>query len=308
MDIYFRFRIVLIPSMKIDIYRYIYSFHMPLFMAISGFCCRFQDVSILVTLKKNTLALLLPFISWTVIRSFTGGAGIIQTLLDPDKGLWFLWVLYWIKIVFSITISCCAQKKVGLFYGVSLSFLILFVCWGFFKDLFGISLIFTHFFYFTLGYLIKKKDFLHKYPIGGIILFFCWIILGWFWMRNQAPSFFIGCSSIVSKSSMYVWHYLSAISGTIGWISLFHYVFHTNKTWAAYVGRNTLAIYAIHFFLIAPICNLYRDVLITLMGRGVVEDCMCILLSLVTILVLSLIIHKLLSIEKHVSLILFGRQ
>lgn len=211
------------------LFRYIYSFHMPLFMALSGFCCRFQDVPISVTLRKSTLTLLLPFLSWTVIKYLTGGAGIVQTILYPVGGLWFLWVLYWIRLIFSITVSCCAKKNVRLFYGVSLSFLILFACRIIFRDLLGISSIFMHFFYFALGYYMKKTDFLHKYSIWGIVLFSCWIIFGWFWMREQAPSFFLGCSSIVSKSSIYVWHYVTAISGTIGWMILFQFISCTKK-------------------------------------------------------------------------------
>ena len=292
------------------LFRYIYSFHMPLFMALSGFCRRF-DVSITSIIKKLSLTLLLPFLSWSFIRAIGDGQDFLQCIMDPDTSLWFLWVLYWINICFTITVFFSQKCRARFRYVWCVTFVVLLLCRVILKDMFGMTLIFTHFFYFSFGFFIKRTKFISLHPTSCIILFFVWIAFGWYWMRISAPYFLISYSQMLSKPSMFLWHYITAISGIIGWIYLFSRLKLLNSktsvlyTIMSYIGRRTLAIYAIHFFLIAPIWNLYRNVI--LIARGIVEDYMCILLSLATILVVSLIFHKILSMEKHISLVLFGK-
>ena len=77
------------PKVTMFWWKLIYSFHMPLFMFISGYLfCRENGYSVqsgLKTLWKRTYTLLLPFISWILITRY-----VFQT----PKELWFLRSLF----------------------------------------------------------------------------------------------------------------------------------------------------------------------------------------------------------------------
>lgn len=85
------------------LFRIIYSFHMPLFMFISGYVTFFGQDKIVSGFKKRAALLLFPFFSWAVVTFFVNAitedqlswhqAGIFFNNLakSPDNnGLWFL--------------------------------------------------------------------------------------------------------------------------------------------------------------------------------------------------------------------------
>ncbi len=96
------------------LFKFIYSFHMPLFMFISGYLYfnANQVTESKNKLKKRCEALLVPFFAWTVISvstsliySYWSGFEvlssakemIINIILYPDSSLWFLWVLFYVS-------------------------------------------------------------------------------------------------------------------------------------------------------------------------------------------------------------------
>ena len=97
------------------LYQLIYSFHMPLFMLVSGWLARYsmkdgitrrQQVEILL---KRTKSLLIPIFGWTaldfirifVINEYKGYPhaafmeGMIKYFLSAFENLWFLWAVFW---------------------------------------------------------------------------------------------------------------------------------------------------------------------------------------------------------------------
>lgn len=86
------------------LYKYIYAVHMPLFMAISGYCSYKESVSF-SNIKNRFFQLVIPFLTWPVVwyvvkMDFSGIADYYMHLpLNPDTGLWFLYVLFLISIV-----------------------------------------------------------------------------------------------------------------------------------------------------------------------------------------------------------------
>ena len=76
------------------LFNIIYSFHMPLFMFVSGYL--FKPESKTRPLKK-IIRLLLPFVAWALVYNIDPGKSIeilyndiINTLINTDLGLWFL--------------------------------------------------------------------------------------------------------------------------------------------------------------------------------------------------------------------------
>ena len=93
------------------VFRYIYSFHMPLFMAISGFIVGLSSqnkkINLLESILKRAKQLLIPFISWAIVSTIIGKNinKFFSIIKNPDNGLWFLWVLFFIYLAYLITLS-----------------------------------------------------------------------------------------------------------------------------------------------------------------------------------------------------------
>ena len=84
-------------------FRIIYSFHMPLFMFVSGYVIPLShNIQDLNWLKKRAHKLLIPFLFWIPAKYILKGGwksdsffhSFLHTLKSPDSGLWFLWVLF----------------------------------------------------------------------------------------------------------------------------------------------------------------------------------------------------------------------
>ena len=101
------------------IFRLIYSFHMSLFMFISGLAISYSKTEInLAWLRKRFHNLIIPFFAWAVIPFFFKRnwneffLSLNQLLISPDHGLWFLLVLFEISCM--LFIICAVKKKFNL--------------------------------------------------------------------------------------------------------------------------------------------------------------------------------------------------
>lgn len=81
------------------LFRIIYSFHMPLFMILSGWFAAPEKIR---KLKRTAIRLVLPVCSWYLIlyvvemqyRTIPFVEYVKRWIISPDVGLWFLWVLF----------------------------------------------------------------------------------------------------------------------------------------------------------------------------------------------------------------------
>lgn len=82
----------------------IYSFHIPLFMFLSGFVS-YKLRNTLADIKKRAYQLLIPFLVYPVIAGLLlhGSFSVsrwVEIVKTPDSGLWFLYVLFYITSFF----------------------------------------------------------------------------------------------------------------------------------------------------------------------------------------------------------------
>lgn len=97
--------------------RAIYAFHMPLFMFVSGFVS--WKVYKWASVKKRAVQLLIPFffsivLAWFVnYWGFWSADGFLsytsKVIIQPDLGLWFLWVLFFYQYSFRSFAKGCAR-------------------------------------------------------------------------------------------------------------------------------------------------------------------------------------------------------
>lgn len=101
------------------VFRMIYSFHMPLFMFLSGYVVKPADPALI---RKNILRLVVPFFGWYMVAyaqllmTNANAPGFVpymmQLALHPDNGLWFLWVLFLCHV--TLRVFYVLHKNVGL--------------------------------------------------------------------------------------------------------------------------------------------------------------------------------------------------
>lgn len=240
------------------VFRYIYSFHMAFFMVLSGFTVKFHFNGwneILNSITKRAINLLLPFFSWALISyCFFGGPSIGEILLQPDKGLWFLYVLFWIYTLFIIITHIVGNKNRFIVYLIlilsylALSYISRHIRVG------GMNLIATHFLNFTFGFILAdNKNLLSRLSLKYLFVFLpTYLILGYFWHRTS--------SQTITDCNVYLYNiaaaipfkkHMIAISATL---SLFIIARKFEKQFKLVklekLGKVTLGIYAVHFILI----------------------------------------------------------
>lgn len=148
-------------TLKYRIYIFIYAFHMPLFIFISGYFAKFN-------IKNILTKLLYPYVIFQVIYClFTGNK---LQFLTPHWILWYLMCL----ILWSLTLKLADFKP----YLLLVLSVVLAISSGFFEAI-GKPLSLARFFafypFFLLGYISKKKsllsfDFKGKTLLGWLLL------------------------------------------------------------------------------------------------------------------------------------------
>lgn len=88
------------------LYIFIYSFHMPAFIFISGyFAMKSMQMSFYDMLKTRIVRLLIPAIIWSIVRfGFVNRLeidekGLMQAMYNSCRGIWFLYCLFALYII-----------------------------------------------------------------------------------------------------------------------------------------------------------------------------------------------------------------
>lgn len=281
------------------LFRFIYSFHMPLFFLVSGFLT-FKEKYDDLLIKKRGIQLLIPFITWAFILPLleTSKFDIERTLrilLYPDNGLWFLYNLFVYCMIFNLS-ERWSSKKFKQEYLLVGFIILLFIVMELLHTLLNVSQICWYSPFFAMGYYVRKySNYLLKHE-NLICIFWGGIYLMTmpFWMMREDPLFYqwINLGNIFS----YLYRYLVEITGAlfffiIGKKSLNHPPFVIKD-----IGTKTLGIYAFQFIVL-----FYLGKILKLENRYFkiyAEASICIPLCYA----LVYIIHKL----KYVRLFLIG--
>ena len=243
------------------IFRIIYSFHMPLFMFMSGYVCfRKYDWTII---KKRGIQLLIPFFSYIPVKYgldilLTGNQNIslleyiCRVVYHPDGGLWFLWALFFITVLF-IASRRIARKinlpewivfaaVAGLLNGI--------VIFGNVRQ-FGFHWIAWYFIYFCAGVMWRtwnenKND--TRLLISCAIVFP--VMVYFVRMHNEPPTFYQWIN--LGRLFPVVYRLVIGMVGTMLVYELFKlYNKQTERLhFLSKMGGVTLGIYYIHFLVL----------------------------------------------------------
>ncbi|MBP9743262.1 MAG: acyltransferase family protein [Burkholderiales bacterium] len=270
------------------LFRIIYSFHMPLFMLLSGVVIK---LPLNINIKAKARRLLFPFLSFGLISYFSGWMpiNVFALFTHPDYGLWFLYTLFLINVwLFCLYKTYRLNKYMGIFCGTILYFVLAYITPAF-------SLYLK---YVIIGMLLRASParcmvgtsprYSSLYGVFNLfeyMLALLFIVLIPFWHRVN-PSPFLLTYHLTST-----YKFFTAICG----IGLSHIcVTYLNKIQLVQLilrklGINSLELYALHFYILRLFSSPINPIL------------ECIAVTSITYLIIQI-----LNYSKIGRLILFG--
>lgn len=276
------------------LYRYIYSFHMPLFMAVSGFVSYHPQLQ-WSTVRRRAWQLLLPFMAWAIVKSLLlGDISYVKTIiLYPDRGLWFLHALFFIVITLTICDKLSLKTKMSLItIIIVVSLLLSLLVLGLNFKLFGLQFVAFHFPFFCAGFFIRKYNLIEKMNvIYGIVFMALFLVLAYWDCSSFSPTFLsIESKGIVSHLVFRSYQYLVAFISIPAWLYLLKNTkCGRRKSLLTKFGTQTLALYAIslslqviHLKIVYPIINgmpYYVEVIFLFVSLMIISYCLDMLLS-----------------------------
>lgn len=251
----------------------IYSFHMPAFMAVSGYLAYrpMRDVrgQIWPLIYRRFRQLVIPFILWTTVwlsingRFSLGDFG--NAMLYPDGGLWFLWVLFVINVIFLLGDALAANLRIKQEIVIGVICLLLAIVMVYFEiRVFGYQFISYYFILYAVGYFLHKHQdkILTNNNLVIIGLAIVWCVMAWFWQMQKVP-YFLQAIPIPQTLLLYVYRFVTAIVAIYVLFAVSPRILNSVKGWnKSFIefGRLSLGIYTVHFIMIKWVVEFFKGI------------------------------------------------
>ena len=164
-------------------FEWVYSFHMPLFVFISGY---FTNVENRDKVFKGLLKLIETFIIFTLIHTLfllKDGASIIKLLHIPHWTHWYLLsLIYWRLFLYILPLSIRNNYLKLLFLSVALC---LIMGWAPFGTFLSFHRTFSFLPFFMLGYVAAQTGTINRIKLSPILAFV--ILAATFWVYLEIP-------------------------------------------------------------------------------------------------------------------------
>ena len=300
------------------LFKFIYSFHMPLFIMLSGYLSynSLNKNSLKETFISKFKSLIIPLFFWSIIPFIINLEfySIIESLklfiAVFSTNLWFLWSLFYINILVKL-INKYFKDNIFIYI---LSFLITFILPNTFViKYFNIqfSLYSFLYFYFLIGYFYKKynlEDKLNKlFNIKTLIINTIIFILLLIPFSTNDYIYISGINIIGNYKQLFIdlYRYLLGLLGSIELLLLIKLLLpkikDNLKDKLLYLGKNTLGIY-----IISSIIHPYLLPIITKSLANI--NYLFIFIESIIILIISIIIIELIKKNKFLSKYLLGEK
>lgn len=264
---------------EIHLWNIIYSFHMPAFMAISGwlayrntkFAYPQENTSayFLKKCKRRAIQLLVPYFTWSFLQYAQSGNYTLENLsmmiLQPDVYLWFLWALFWICVLFNLSQIISSKLKINQALVLLCVCLILLVMMIEMElRYFGFQFIAYYFLFYTIGYCLHKYEdtllmkLLSKKCLS-CLLFITWAFLAWGWQMHRLPSWLHAIPNIPSTLLQYTYRGFTALVAIVVLINIAPAIMNSKSVFNTFIssaGVFSLGMYAGHLILLGYLKDL----------------------------------------------------
>lgn len=282
---------------------------MPAFVAVSGFLA-YNKVGYLPFfkyIKKRFMQLMLPFLSWTVLfflcRGKLSHVELANSIVHPDSAYWFLYTLFFICCIFELCIILSRLFKIADYVPLIIVSLTLMLIMVFVNiKVFGYQLISYYFFFYCLGYLIRKFDWLIENNYMVILISVIWLIMAFFWRIDEKPIYMYSFGFFPETLLLYCNRFLTAIVGVFALFSLSaKCLVKVNNKCILWIGFYSLGIYTAQLLY----SHLITEPIYQFLGQS--TDFSKIIIVFIAISILSTITIKICANYKITSKYLLGK-
>lgn len=253
----------------IRLFNIIYSFHMPVFMAISGYFMQKPEGNGGGICVRRFKQLMIPFVAWSVVMFVYHGKYDIQSLAQyfvlPESSLWFLWALFWINILFvmSDSISRISHLNEWFIHGIVAIILLALMVVMNMRE-FGFQFISYYYIFFLIGYSIRRYDIFKKMEAKQMILLgLVFAFLSWNFKMHALPDWLHVFSPLPNTLLQYVYRGVTAVVAVVLIFGLARRSMnkkHKCNAIMAWMGVISLGIYAVHCTFMQSIASMWLKV------------------------------------------------
>lgn len=296
------------------VWNFIYSFHMPTFMAISGWFAFRQNLrrgGYLIICKRRVCQLLIPYLLWSLFSLLLHGRlnlrSIWNVVLYPDSSFWFLWILFLISVVFIICQYLAWKINCDEFLFISLAGAILFALMVVFEiRVFGFQFLSYYFLFYTAGYCIHRfalwQKIRNKIVLTSLFLFWC--LLAWYWNMHMLPTWMPVVHFLPSSLLQYTYRGVTAIVAILFIFGVAPWELNNMGRFNLFIkeiGTISLGLYVCHLTFMGGIVRILNAILPQVGTIGI------IILAFVIGFALSFAIVELLKCNKYTAKYLLGK-
>lgn len=289
------------------VFSFIYSFHMPLFMLVSGFLFyKYRNESISEVFISKSKSLLIPILFWQliyllfalIINDYTPLLFLKKYIASVITGLWFLWAVFYSSLLISIinnVIKSNKNKKIAYFIIFILTFIT--------PDFLNLSLYKYMLPYFIIGYycqntitFIKNINLWTYILITTISTSVFLFLLHYFnydsYIYTSGYSIFTGSIDAIKHIKIDIYRFIIGLFGSVVMILIINLIDNNKsrlllrtKKAIKYIGVNSLGIYIISGYTMSILSYLNLNSL--KYGYSLIASLIIIILSVVIIQVIK---------------------
>ena len=288
---------------------WLYSFHMPLFFALSGITFSIGKGNFKEFLIKKTKGFLVPYALlsltlWILIypsRIIRGGfkmkyfkslIGIVIGYRHTDYyyTMWFILALFVAELVLFFVVKLIENKKLWIKNVSLLAFIALFVLIGYVVVqhvdgfIWSLDIAPFAFVFLAFGYLIKLNiELFYKLSKIYIVLFLLLGNLGITYLNFKKSGYFVDL--YYGKLGNLFYYLLASVLGLCFALSLCYII--KKFRFLEYIGKNTLVFYAFQHSLVIPFCKQMTKYFFKAFNLEFNRDIMFVIIMVMSIIILS---------------------
>lgn len=241
------------------LFRFIYSFHIPLFMAVSGYVSQKKNTP-WATIQKRALQLVVPFLAWGIIKScITPTIQLLDIIKYPDKGLWFLLALFFITLIIKLCEEISKATKINIGIVIFSSVAVLYYIAFYIRfQLFGIQFVAWQLPFYCLGWYIKNHSFTLNKQTAAIMLVIS-IFASCLWHEAQITN-----TLATHALSPHAWEIIQSVVcaclAIVSYISFFKFYCDKRIAIIDWIGKHTLPLYAVSLTSVSLYCLMFTQI------------------------------------------------
>ena len=214
------------------LFKFIYSFHVPLFFFLSGYVAQMTrekgfSKGVRSFLLRKIETLLLPFLIWSLVINryvdiLSPQPTVLEVFQSPDRGTWFLLSLFLVQV------ACTPLLRYQKWYVIALNIIALAVCSYYINSFFYLN--YMHWMPYVVGLIVAKWN---KFVLSPMLATLALIIFMVCEILHPHP---VMASISLGIALLYVCGQIKADNAI--------------SRQVLSIGQNTLGIYVLHYFFI----------------------------------------------------------